>query len=71
MRNQIMMTPNKVKLEGEEITDEDIAMSFKKTRLLLERASLKVGLEPELLEEPEHSPEEEAKRQVLLSEIPF
>ena len=68
-----MITPNRVKLDGEEITDEDIALDIKETKLRLQMARLKVGLEDNPIqkpEEPKHT-EEEAKRKILLDQIPF
>jgi len=33
----MIITPNKIELEGEEITDEDIALDLKETELLLKK----------------------------------
>jgi len=80
-----MITPNKIKIEQDEITDEDIALDIKETKLNLQRARLKVGLPMELEDKPISKTEEpiseplpekatdelsEEKKQ-LLREIPF
>jgi len=56
------------KIEGEEITDKDIALDFKETELLLKRARLNMGLSEKLEDEPE--PEDE-ERQKILDKIPY
>ena len=71
-----MITPNRIKIEGEEITDEDIVLEVKKTKLILERARLRVGLPlepeenplPEMATEPEIFTEEQKE---MLRSIPF
>ncbi len=60
----MIITPNKIELEGEEITDEDISLDLKETELLLKKARLNVGLpveEPIQEEKQVDKPEPETK----------
>ena len=60
----MIITPNKIELEGEEITDEDISLDLKETELLLKKARLNVGLpteEPIQEEKQVDKPEPEPK----------
>uniref|UniRef100_A0A6H1ZET5 Uncharacterized protein n=1 Tax=viral metagenome TaxID=1070528 RepID=A0A6H1ZET5_9ZZZZ len=45
-----MLTLNKITISGEEITDEDLFLEYKRTYLILQRALLKNGLSEEMVE---------------------
>ena len=44
-----MITPNKTIINGEEITDEDILVEYKRTYLLLQKVLLNAELKNEML----------------------
>ena len=75
----MIITPNKIELEGEEITDEDISLDLKETELLLKKARLNVGLpveepiqEEKQVDKPEpKSTHEDRERIEKLKEINF
>jgi len=46
----MIITPNKIKIDVEEVTDEDIALDIKETKLNLQKTLLKMGLEKEAQE---------------------
>jgi hypothetical protein len=84
MRNKKMITPNKITIKGQEITDEEMELEIKKTKLNLQRALLKNGIEKEAQEleekptvrksrtvEPLYTPEEEERRRKFLDDIQF
>ena len=45
-----MLTPNKITIRGEEITNEDLFLEYKRTYLIFQRALLKNGLSEEMVE---------------------
>ena len=77
----MIITPNKIELEGEEITDEDISLDLKETELLLKKARLNVGLpveepiqEEKQVDKPKPEPKsthEDRERIEKLKEINF
>jgi hypothetical protein len=77
-----MITPNKIKIDGDEISNEDLLLEVKRTYLYLQKALLKLGLTEEMEEvgksyerfkklpqEPEEIFTEEQKK--IIKEIPF
>ena len=58
-----MITPNKIFIREEEITDEDIWLEYKRTYLLLQKALLKFGLKSEMIKLGENY--KEAKKTLL------
>ena len=45
-----MLTLNKITISGEEITNEDLFLEYKRTYLIFQRALLKNGLSEEMVE---------------------